>query len=82
MVDLINTNPRPPPLPAQTPRLRFPEGPEPSLDLSQVPADQRKAVWDRLQRERPAQAALIASDDFQLIRKAFNAQILVEPFHD
>jgi len=50
------------------------------VNLSRLPKDQRAPMWQRIQRERPAQAELIQSDIFQALRQAFDGEVMVEAF--
>lgn len=54
----------------------------PMLNLSALPAGDRRATWERIKAERPAQAALIGSDEVRALREAFDCDVLVEVFAD
>lgn len=82
---LINRTPPaavPRTLPAITPLYRLAGAGPRLLNLSRLPREQRAPTWQRLQAERPDQAALIASDEIKTLRAAFDAELLVEAFDD
>ena len=52
----------------------------PMLNLSALPKEKRREVWERIKRERPKTAAAIESEEFQAIRKAFGGDVLIKDF--
>lgn len=54
------------------------ERPRKMVNLSTLPADRKRAAWEKIQRSNPALAQLLQSDEVAQICKTFNAQVMVD----
>jgi hypothetical protein len=48
------------------------------INISRLPTERKKKAWQWIQDNRPEQAALIESDHFQQMIKAFDGEIIIE----
>lgn len=48
------------------------------INLSLLSPERKRAAWDWLQKNRPAEAALIQQDDVQKALKVFDGSIILE----
>lgn len=48
------------------------------INLSALPAPQKRAAWGKIKRNHPALAALLQSEHVAQISKTFNAQVMVD----
>ena len=48
------------------------------VNISRLPPDRKKAAWAWVQRNRPEQADLIQSAQFQELLTTFNGEVIIE----
>ena len=48
------------------------------VNISRLPPNRKRAAWDWIQQNRPAQAELIQSDVVQQTLAVFNGEIIIE----
>ena len=48
------------------------------VNLSRIPPEKRKAAWERLKQNYPAQAALCEDPLVVEMRRVFNAELIIE----
>ena len=54
----------------------------PLLNLSALPAAQRRPVWEQMQRARPDLAGWVQDPFVKALRQAFDAEVIVEDFRE
>ena len=51
---------------------------KPALNLSKLSREDKRAVWDAIQEEKPALAELLQDEGFTALVKHFNGEVIID----